>query len=439
MPYIPIPMTTWLRQQEELAARTGEGQARTNQQNAAYQQQNAAADAQAQKVQQGVIEQGNEREASKKDLHLKAIHAQGMLDAATGQDSSSSFTDPEERDIYATGRGLQGTKESDLREAAAHKLGIAEMQSTGKWNLQKILEAGRNARHDTGIQSQQEIAGLNLRGRQEEGTLNRQQSDINSQRSFQGSEDRSAVLANVPISRGMQTALNAWRDGPDGRSLDALSTVMQHLGRFVENSKQLQNGAFPDANALKNYLLQHGGDPNVVPLQTDSLALSREIARLYSSVGTLTDEEKSAIGKIATTNLGSEQVQPFAHELVSLAKGRISPLKNRFANLFRDPNQFKLMTDESREALHAMGEDDFEADNPLQKPDSSINQALINITKPGGGTAPAAKKPKTFLDTIGVTATPKITKSGIIKGPDGQLHQGEPGSVVPDGYEAVDQ
>jgi len=78
---------------------------------------------------------------------------------------------------------------------------------------------------------------------------------------------------------------NAFTSGTPSTSINALNTVIGHVGTLVDKAKALNNTRFPVYNSLKNAVATGTGDPQVKGFLTGVEAVASELVRAYRGVG----------------------------------------------------------------------------------------------------------------------------------------------------------
>lgn len=176
---------------------------------------------------------------------------------------------------------------------------------------------------------------------------------------------------------------NAFMDGPEAKNVNAINTVIHHLGRMADNDKNLSSSGSDLLNAVYNDVAPHLSDSakaNLNSYKIDQTAVGSEAAKAYKGAGSLSEGEQKEWGDKLNVNNGPEARADARKEVATLAMGKIEALQDQWKQAY--PNSTRsFFTPKAIEALKKLGVDTSD----IQLPGGAPGQAT--------GSAPAGKKP----------------------------------------------
>lgn len=175
--------------------------------------------------------------------------------------------------------------------------------------------------------------------------------------------------------------------GKEAQSVNALNTVMEHLGQLKDNADAMQNVGFTPWNAVANFTGRVLGSDKQTNFESNALPVAQELTRAYRGAG---GAEADIQGTLKTLNSNSspEQFKGAFATLAELLKGKQDALADQYKRGMGTVVEDKdFYTPESISALAKMGIGDAPAKEnvqPLIKPETRQKLLEAYRKKRGG-------------------------------------------------------
>ncbi len=153
-------------------------------------------------------------------------------------------------------------------------------------------------------------------------------------------------------------ALKAYNgNGNIGKTNNAYSTVIQHVGEAIPQAQVLDNqSVWTPANSIANYMINNHGDPRVKVLDSTLNNIATEMAKALNPSGVVSDEARNEQRKNLNAQIDSAgQIVPVLKNLAVLGRDKVSE------------NQYQYLSDAG------------DADYRKQKADTFISPAARNV------------------------------------------------------------
>lgn len=174
--------------------------------------------------------------------------------------------------------------------------------------------------------------------------------------------DPTYSAATAPVRKATKIA---FATGPEARNVNALNTLINHLGEMDENDKNLPSHGWDFVNAAENAVVPHLSDEANSALNNyniDKTGVGSEAAKAYKGVGAVSLEEQKDWQKNLSANNGPETRAQARQEIARLVAGKINALESQWSTAF--PNEPKtFISEKAKKALVKLGVnvDDFVA------------------------------------------------------------------------------
>lgn len=187
--------------------------------------------------------------------------------------------------------------------------------------------------------------------------------------------DPTYSAATAPVRKATKIA---FATGPEARNVNALNTLINHLGEMQDNDKNLPSHSIDLLNAAQNAIVPHLSDEANSALNNyniDKTGVGSEAAKAYKGVGAVSLEEQKDWQKNLSANNGPETRAQARQEIARLVAGKINALESQWSTAF--PNEPKtFISEKAKKALVKLGVnvDDFTA-----APDTAAPPAAPDI------------------------------------------------------------
>lgn len=162
--------------------------------------------------------------------------------------------------------------------------------------------------------------------------------------------------ATAPVRKATKIA---FATGPEGRNVNALNTLINHLGEMSKNDKGLPSHDWKMVNAAENAIVPEFSDTANSVLNNyniDKTGVGSEAAKAYKGVGAISLEEQKDWQKNLSANNGPETRAQARQEIARLVAGKINALESQWQNAF--PNEPKtFISDKAQKTLKELGVD----------------------------------------------------------------------------------
>lgn|GEM_PF-3152198 len=143
-------------------------------------------------------------------------------------------------------------------------------------------------------------------------------------------------------------------NGNSGKLLLAVNQLLPHLKVASDKAAALDNGNFPAANAVTNWLLTQAGDPRVTSFNTVREVAALDAARLLRGSGAMAEADINNWRELLASSGSPRQLQEniglLSDELIG---ARVSSIEHSYRMIMRkDPPS--LVSDEAKDALAAI-------------------------------------------------------------------------------------
>jgi hypothetical protein len=183
---------------------------------------------------------------------------------------------------------------------------------------------------------------------------------------------------------------NDFTSGKSAQSINALNTVIGHLGTLSAAADKLDNSTFPTWNAVKNVYENATGDPRIKNFDTTKKAVVDELTRVWRGSGGSEGDIKTWSDQINASN-SPAQLHSVIGQIGDLLESKINALAETYKQgmgTTADPIQF--VTPKSQITLDALRSS---GSPPL--PDDSGPSRVRNPATPGANAPVRAVNPRT--------------------------------------------
>lgn len=121
-------------------------------------------------------------------------------------------------------------------------------------------------------------------------------------------------------------------NGTGGKTINALNTAVQHVGKLSDLIEALDNGNIPAVNAVSNWLSKASGGTQVTNFQAVQPQMMKEIERLWRGAGGSTADIESLKASLGP-NMGIQQQREALSNFVDLIKGKLDSTETQRNNI----------------------------------------------------------------------------------------------------------
>jgi hypothetical protein len=146
--------------------------------------------------------------------------------------------------------------------------------------------------------------------------------------------------------------------GNIARNSRAISTTISHMETLKRTSEELGNVGWKDANAVRNWISQRKGDPEVGNLVTTINAVATEKAAVLKGGNAApTQEEIEHEREAIYTSMSQQQIDGYIRTSVEILGGRMGALANQLRSIPNAPLEFQIISPNAKEILEKWGFD----------------------------------------------------------------------------------
>jgi hypothetical protein len=165
---------------------------------------------------------------------------------------------------------------------------------------------------------------------------------------------------DVKWASGYSALVRDANTGNIARNSRSLNTVIGHLETLKKLSAELDNGQWTDANAVKNWIRTHAGDPAVTNFSTVLNAVATEKAATLkggASGAAPTEMEIAAEKENIFNSMSQKQIDGYIQTSLELFGSRMGALQQQLDRLPSKPLGFDLLSQPSQRILSDWGFD----------------------------------------------------------------------------------
>jgi hypothetical protein len=177
--------------------------------------------------------------------------------------------------------------------------------------------------------------------------------------------------------------------GPIGQNLQALNTVIGHIGDLTDKGEKLSNTSYPLWNTVKNAWGSNVmGDPGPTNFEESRQAVASEMAKVFRGAGSMSEKEIGDWKDTLSSAQSPAQMKGAIQTALHLLSSRLDAVKSQYNTTMNKPWNTPFLNPKSQEVLKKLGVDPTEMDPTIQADDGTGNNSsdpeLDNLLKKYG-------------------------------------------------------
>lgn len=153
-------------------------------------------------------------------------------------------------------------------------------------------------------------------------------------------------------SNARQKVRNDFTSGASAKQINALNTVVGHLGTLAEASGHLSNSSIPLINSAVNYIKSATGDPSVVNFNTATEAVASELVRVWRQAGGSEQDIQGWKSQLNAANSPAQRQAVFT-QIGHLLESKLTFMQDQYSQGMGTA-KIEVITPESRKALDTL-------------------------------------------------------------------------------------
>ncbi len=150
-------------------------------------------------------------------------------------------------------------------------------------------------------------------------------------------------------SNARQKTRNDFTSGASAKQINALNTVVGHLGTLAQAGEGLSNTSQPWFNSVKNFLKAGTGSPSVVNFETAKEAVASELVRVWRQAGGAEADIKAWKEQISSSNSPAQLNAAFT-QIGHLLESKLESMQEQYRQGM-GTDDIHVITPEARKAL----------------------------------------------------------------------------------------
>lgn len=142
---------------------------------------------------------------------------------------------------------------------------------------------------------------------------------------------------------------NDFTSGKSAQQINALNTVVGHLGTLADAADKLNNTSIPFVNSAKNFLKSSTGNPAVVNFDTAKEAVASELVRVWRQAGGSEQDIQGWKNQISSAN-SPQQLHAAFSQIGHLLESKLGSLQEQYQQGM-GISKVNVITPEARRAL----------------------------------------------------------------------------------------